>query len=107
VAAQLRACKADGVLTGTFHQVSSDLTGEHVLCLRIHDVRIHVWDLLQAVKPKKGLDPVQVRWAVDELAKSVSLTAQYMATGYPNPGKSYELLLAFGRRAFASRPLGV
>jgi uncharacterized protein (TIGR03086 family) len=97
-AAQLRACKADGVLAGTFHHVVGDLTGEQVLRLRVHDVCIHVWDLLQAVNPKKGLDPVYVRWAIDELAKPDSLTAQHMATSYPNPGTSYELLLAFGRR---------
>ena len=95
---QLRTCVADGVLAGTFHHVVGDLAGEQVLRLRVHDVCIHVWDLLQAVNPKKGLDPVYVRWAIDELAKPDSLTAQHMAKGYPNPGKPYELLLAFGRR---------
>ena len=58
---------------------------------------IHIWDLLQAVNPKKGLDPVYVRWAIDELSRPDSLAARHVATGYRHPTKSYELLLAFGR----------
>lgn len=95
---QLQAFQANGALSGTYDHVVGTLTGEQILRLRIHDMAIHIWDLLQAVNPKKGLDPVYVRWAIQELAKPDSLTAQHIATGYDKPSKSYELLLAFGRR---------
>ena len=100
--AQRDAFAQPGVVAASFHHVAGELTGAQMLQLRIHDVNVHRWDLLQAVNPKKGLDPVYVRWAIDELARPDSLAARHMATGYRNPGKSYELLLAFGRRR--SRP---
>lgn len=97
-ATQLAVFREEGVMVSTYHHVVGDLTGEHILRLRMHDMSIHRWDLLQAVNPKKGLDSVYVRWAIDELARPDSLAARHMATGYPEPSKSYELLLAFGRR---------
>jgi uncharacterized protein (TIGR03086 family) len=101
--AQLFAFFGDGVLQGSYDHVAGALTGRQVLRLRIHDVCIHIWDLLQAVNPMKGLDPVYVRWAIDELSRSDSLAARHMATGFTQPTKPYEVLLAFGRRRASPR----
>lgn len=101
--AQLLVFSGEGVLQGSYDHVAGVLTGRQVLRLRIHDVCIHIWDLLQAVNPKKGLDPVYVRWARDELSRSDSLAARHMATRFSQPTKPSELLLAFGRRRSSQR----
>lgn len=103
-ASEQSAAFASSDMDAHYDHVRGSLIGHDVLRLRIHDVAIHTWDLLQAVNPKKGLDPVYVRWAVDELARPGSITAQYAATGFARPRKPYELLLAFGRRRTQSGP---
>lgn len=93
---QLDAFGRHGALDGTYHHVVGDLRGDQVLRLRLHDVAIHTWDLLQAVHPN-ALDPVYVRWAIEELSQPDSLTAKHIATAVVHPTNSHELLRAFGR----------
>ena len=103
-AAQHDSFHVDGALGRHYDHVIGTLSGEQVLRLRIHDTCIHVWDLLQAVNPTKGLDPVYTRWAINELARSDSLAAKHLATGMANPTKPSDLLIAFGRRRQAGPP---
>ncbi len=97
-AAQLDAFTKPGRLAGTFHHAVGDLAGDDVLRLRIHDVCMHIWDLLQVVRPDAPLDGEYVAWAVDELAKPDSLTVQHMAVHVAAPKNETEVLAAFGRR---------
>jgi uncharacterized protein (TIGR03086 family) len=85
-------------LDATYDHVAGPLTGTQVASLRIHDMAIHTWDVLQAIDPSKGLDPVYVRWAVADFGAPDALVAHHVARFYPAPTTPHELLLAFGRR---------
>ncbi len=81
-----------------YAHVAGELTSTEMLRLRVHDVAIHAWDLQVAISSPAGLDPVYVRWAVDELARPDSRTAEHMANRLEHPKNPFELLRAFGRR---------
>ena len=99
---QLTAFAQPGVLDRTWNHVAGDLTGGQILRLRLHDLIIHTWDIIQALNPPASIPEELVRWGLEVLAGGESLTSKHFGlASVPNPDTASApeaaYLLRFGR----------
>lgn len=91
-----------GALDRRCQHVSGELSGAEVLRLRLHEIIVHTWDIVQAVSPPASIPDDFARCALAELAMPDSLTIRHFgldsaALDRQSDGSQTDLLAAFGR----------
>lgn len=99
---QLTAFERDGVLDESWDHVAGTLSGRQILRLRLHDLIVHTWDIIQSVRPPASVSQDLINWGINELNDRNSLTARhFQIVGEIEPRTSSDsaatYLAAFGR----------
>lgn len=99
---QLKAFRSPGVLDAACHHLDAVLTGREILRIRIHELIVHTWDILETIGPPALIHPESINWAIGELDRPDSLTIERfgltpLAAPLDRQTGQEALLAAFGR----------
>jgi len=99
---QLTAFRSHGALDAAYSHLDGVLSGRQILRIRIQELIIHTWDIVEAIDPPALIEPGSVKWAIEELDQPDSLTIERLGleplvTPLDTQTGQETLLKAFGR----------
>ena len=99
---QLRAFRAPGALDVACRHLDAVLPGRQILRIRIHELIIHTWDIMETIGPPALIQPESVSWAIGELDRPDSIAVERfgltpLVAPLDRQAGQEALLTAFGR----------
>ncbi len=70
---QLGAFRSPGALDVACQHLDAMLPGRQILRIRIHELIIHTWDIMETINPPALIHPESVSWAIGELDRPDSM----------------------------------
>lgn len=73
---QLDAFRSPSALDAPCSHLDALLTGRQLLRIRIHELIIHTWDIMETIGPPALIQPELVKWTIEELDRPDSLAIE-------------------------------